>query len=310
MERFQAAVLGQEVDRLPISIWVHFASEHLSGDEVAALHLRYFRTYDWDFLKFMHDYRYPLPGIEAVASAADLDRFTPLSPDDFPLSEQLAALQMARKHLGPEVPIIETLFSPWQTLMRMAGASAVQAVLAHPAAGAAALEAVTKTLCAYVGRCAEIGVDGIFFSVNGASQPKAGGLETEVFRRFAASFDRRVLAAAAGLTRIAHIHGYDLDFARVQDYPAEVFNWSHHHTEPSLTDVLDAGSRAVIGGIDETKIARQTPAELAADIRRAVAEVGTKGLLIGPGCTVPPDTPQRILRHAVQAVRGDASPGA
>ena len=36
-ERFFAAVRGEKVDRPPVTAWVHFLSDHLSGEQTAAL---------------------------------------------------------------------------------------------------------------------------------------------------------------------------------------------------------------------------------------------------------------------------------
>jgi hypothetical protein len=48
-------------------------------------------------------------------------------------------------------------------------------------------------------------------------------------------------------------------------------------------------------------MAHQTESELAQDIADAAAEAGTRKLIIGPGCTVPPDTAYHLLRAARQA---------
>ncbi|MBE3577683.1 MAG: hypothetical protein IMX00_08320 [Limnochordales bacterium] len=302
LERFLAAIAGEEVDHVPACVWLHFASEHLPGTETARLHLRYFQEYDWDYLKVMNDYRYPLPGIEAIASEADLLRFEPQPLTAPPFAAQLECLRTLRAELGPNVPIIETIFSPVQTIIRAAGASAWKIITAHPQAACQMLEAVTQTLVSYVEACRELGVTGIFFSVNGANRPPAaGGTTDEEFATFIAPYDRRVLQAAAGLVRIGHIHGLDLAFDRVLDYPVEAFNWSHLRTPPSLAEVRQRTSAALIGGIDEVKVFDQTPAEVAASIERAWHEAGGRKFLVGPGCTVAPDTPRRIL-HAIAQV--------
>lgn len=303
MERFRAAVAGQEVDRLPVSVWLHFASEHLSGEEVADLHLRYWREYDWDYLKVMNDYRYPLPGLEAVESAEDLRRFEPLDMDERPFREQLACLRKLHRELGGSVPIVETVFDPLQTLVRAAGERARLAMLEHPEAGLQALEAITETLCRYVRACAEVGVTGIFFSINGARGEGSGGVSEAAFRRFMEPFDRRVLQAAEGLVRIGHVHGFGLEFERVRDYPVEAWSWFHHHTRPGLAEVRQASRAAIVGGVDEVRIHGQTPAEVARDIRATVEAAGSRGLLIGPGCTVPSDTPRRLLHSVAAAAR-------
>ena len=308
MERFQAAVSGQEVDRLPVSVWLHLASEHLPGEEVASLHLRYWREYGWDFLKVMNDYRYPLPeGLASVEGPADLLRFEPVGLDAEPFARQLECLRVLRRELGKAVPLVETLFDPFQTLVRAAGEPARQVALEHPEAALHALEAITQSLCRYVEACRELGVTGLFFSINGARGAQEGGVPEPAFRRLMEPFDRRVLQAAEGLVRIGHVHGHRLAFERVRDYPVEAWNWSHHHTPPAPAEVRATSPAAIIGGIDELRIAHQTPEQVARDIEAIVGQVGRRGLLIGPGCTVPPDTPRRLLHAAARAARQAAA---
>lgn len=352
-ERFLAAIAGDEVDHIPVSVWLHFASEPYSGVETARLHLRYFREYGWDYLKVMNDYRYPLPGdsnvnsplpgsnsdansplprdnnadsqlsrdnnadlplsggydarhslswgVDLIATETDLLRFEPQPLTAAPFAAQLECLRTLRTELGPDVPLVETLFSPVQTVVRAAGSRVWQTILAYPQAARQMLDAVTQTLVAYVNALAEIGVTALFYSVNGANRPPAaGGVTDEQFTNFIAPYDRRVLEAAgsAGLVRIGHIHGIDLAFDRVADYPVEAFNWSHLRTAPSLTEVRQRTKAAIIGGIDEVKVFDQTPAEVAADIERTWQEAGPRQFLVGPGCTVPPDTSRRLL-HAI-----------
>ena len=303
MQRFMAAIKGEPVDHLPASMWLHFASEHLSAEEAARAHIRYFTTYDWDYLKAMNDYRYPLPSGETVTTHAELSAFRPLPMTEPVFAKQLACLRRIRSELGPDVPIVETLFNPLQTLIRGAGASAAQVVFAHPQAGRAMLETVTQTLIDYVQALKQIGVTGLFYSVNGASRPEAGGLTDAQYDEFVRHYDLRILKAAQGLVRIGHIHGADLLFERVLGYPVEAFSWSHHHTRPSLAEARKLTSAALIGGIDEEAIAKQSVTELEAGIQDAVREAGARKFLIGPGCTVPPDTPYRLQFAAARAAR-------
>ncbi|MGH7753714.1 MAG: uroporphyrinogen decarboxylase family protein, partial [Gemmatimonadales bacterium] len=50
-ERLRAAVSGAEIDRPPVSLWRHFPQEDARADSLAAAHVRFFHTYQWDFLK-------------------------------------------------------------------------------------------------------------------------------------------------------------------------------------------------------------------------------------------------------------------
>lgn len=304
LERFSAAVRGDAVDHPPVGAWVHFASEHLPAADVARLHVAFHRAYDFDFVKVMNDYRFPLPGgARAVATRDDLLRIRPLGTDAPHFAEQLACLGEIRAAVGPSVPMLETLFDPLQTLVRASGASAREVVFAHPDAGHAALDAITQSLVGYIGALKDLRVDGLFYSINGAVRPDKGGLTDAQFAEFVAPYDARVLAAAEGLTRVAHVHGFDLMFERCAAYPVEVFSWSHLRSAPSLAEARSLTGAALMGGMDETAVARQSVVELEADIQRSAAEAGGRRFIVAPGCTFPPDTPSRMFHAAVAAAR-------
>jgi uroporphyrinogen decarboxylase len=302
LERFLRAVRGDRADRPPVSAWLHFGSEHLDAATVADLHVRFHRAYDWDFVKVMNDYRFPLPGIDEVADVDDLARFEPLSMDEAAFATQLEVLRRIRSACGPDVPIVETLFDPLQTLVRAAGGRTLELVRGAPEAGRRAVAAVSETLVRYVDACREVGVSGIFLSLNWAVEASAGGLSAADFALLAEPFERDVLAAAEGMTRIAHVHGFDLDAERVLAYPVDAFNWSHLHTSPSLGEARRLTDVALMGGFDELAVAHQTPREILAGARSAYAEAGAAGFLLAPGCSVPVDTPSRVLH----AMRGTA----
>ncbi|MCS7060966.1 MAG: uroporphyrinogen decarboxylase family protein [Anaerolineae bacterium] len=303
LERFNAAVRGGEVDRLPVCMWVHFASEHYSGEETARLHVNFFKTYDWDFMKTMNDYRLPLPGGVNVTRPEQLLAFKPLSMDHPTYANQLACLRRIRAELGPDVAVLDTLFDPLQTLVRGTGRHVRELVFENPEAGHAALEAITCTLIAYIAELRALGVNGIFYSINGAVDPAKGGFTDAQYAEFVDPYNRRILHAAEGMTRIAHVHGFNLRFERCLSYPVEVFSWSHLATPPSLAQARQMTPAALLGGIDETQIAYQSVDDVRTDIVRSIEEAGPRKLLIGPGCTVPPDTPYRLLKAAGDTVR-------
>jgi uroporphyrinogen decarboxylase len=247
----------------------------------------------------MNDYRFPLPaGVDAIRTVEDLRQIAPHELTSPNFAEQLACLRQIRAGVGPDVAILETLFDPLQTLVRASGASVRELIFANPEAGHAALEAVTQSLIKYVVSLKITGINGLFYSINGAVEPGKGGLTDAQFAEFVAPYDRRVLQAAQGLTRVAHVHGFDLRFERCLDYPVEVFSWSHLKSQPSLAQARKLTSAALMGGMDETAIAKQSVDELRHDLETSAAEAGRRKFILAPGCTFPPDTPHRLMKAA------------
>ncbi|MEO8507546.1 MAG: uroporphyrinogen decarboxylase family protein [Betaproteobacteria bacterium] len=299
-ERFLAAVGGRAVDRPPTVAWVHFLSDHLPGDETARLHLEFLRAYNWDVAKLMNDYRYPVPhGLELLDSAEAMRRFKPLSLDERSFAEQLRAIECLRRELGPEWPILDTLFDPCQQVLRNVGFNQAVALPQHRDAALEMLDAVTDTLCRYVAAARNAGADGFFLSINGAIQsgfPRGGDADT--FRDFQRPFDLRLLDAAKGTVRVLHVHGVGLDLDRVIDYPCEVFSVSDRlQGNPSLAELRRRTDRCLMGGLDESRLHDRTLPEVRAEVDDALAQAGRERLILAPGCTLPSFSPQRTLQN-------------
>jgi len=298
-QRFFAAIEGRASDRPPVTAWVHFLSDHLTGEQTASLHLAFLREYEWDIAKVMNDYRYPLPkGLERIDSAAAMRRFARLPLTERAFAEQLAAIRNLRQALGPEWPILDTLFDPYQHVMRNVGFVQGRHVPEHRDAALEMLDAVTDTLCDYVRAARRAGADGFFLSINSAipaGYPR--GVDGSTFQEFQRPFDLRLLQAAAGSVRVLHVHGVGIDFERVSEYPCEVISWSDRATgNPTLAQMRLRTDKCLMGGLDETTIQEKPLPDLRAEIDDAVAQVGRKRFILAPGCTVPSFTSQRTLR--------------
>jgi uroporphyrinogen decarboxylase len=300
IDRVTQALKGEEVDRPPFSFWYHFGLQHGPGRKHAEAELDFYRAYDLDFLKVMNDYPYPLPaGLEALDSADDWQRLEPVAGDAGCWSEQLAALSLINDEIGGEALFIDTIFSPWTTARRLTRAGNLQeARERHPEALLAALDVIATSLASYARTAVERGAAGIFLSLGAASDDV---MSAEAYQTWGHPFDLKVLEAVRDAPfNVLHIHGKKIHFDAVSDFPASAMNWSHLSTPPSLAEGRRRSSRAVMGGIDEVAAAHLAPPEIAKQITNAIQEVGPRGLLIAPGCSVPTDTPERTLQ-AVKA---------
>ena len=71
IERLRATLAGKPVDRPPLTVWYHFGTQHASPEQTAEVHLGFLEAYDFDYLKVMNDYDYPMPeGMEVMATAS------------------------------------------------------------------------------------------------------------------------------------------------------------------------------------------------------------------------------------------------
>ena len=318
-----AAVRGEQVDRVPVSLWLHnFATEN-SAETLAAETLRLARRFDWDLLKpqsraqcfaEMWGLRYTPSRERAMpytatrtplATADDLRRLEPADSHGGALGEQLQALHAIRKAVGTETPIIWTVFSPLMVLpFLVAGgrAMALELMRSEPAAVEHALSAMAETLAAYARAAVAEGADGLFYATNMATRELSTTAEC---RRFQRPYDLRILGGVDSAPfNVLHVCGTGILFDEFVDYPMAALSWATVPGNPSLKEAHRRTGRAVIGGLPaKPEIASLPPSEVESRGRRAIAEMGGRFLVLAPDCSINPDTPDAVMDAATAATR-------
>jgi uroporphyrinogen decarboxylase len=322
-ERVMAALGGHHVDHAPLSFWLHnFATEN-SAAGLAAETVRLARTFDWDFLKpqsraqcfaEMWGLSYRPSGERAtpftvtrhpVRGATDLLGLKPADPATGALGEQLDALRTIRAAVGPDVPIVWTVFAPLMVLpFLVAGGRDQTLVLMRSEPGAVhhALDAIAATLTTYARACLTAGADGLFYATNVATHEL---LSEDECRRFQRPYDLPILKAAVHAPfNVLHLCGSGIRLEEFVDYPVAGFSWATVPENPSLSEVHRRTGRAVVGGLPAkpTVATMPTPA-LCERAHAALREMRSRWLLVGPDCSINPDTPEALLHAVGAAVR-------
>ena len=156
------------------------------------------------------------------------------------------------------------------------------------------MAAIATSLANYARAAIERGAAGIFLSLGAATDEV---MTEEEYKTWGRPFDLKILDAVRDAPfNVLHIHGRQIHFDALIDYPVSAINWSHLLTPPSLAEGRQRSGKAVLGGIDETTAAHLAPSEIAKQITNSIHEVGARGLLITPGCSVSTDTPVRTLQ--------------
>ena len=322
-ERVMAALAGEPVDRVPVSLWLHnFATENFAAD-LAAETIRLSRRFDWDFLKpqsraqcfaEMWGLTYT-PSLERAtpyrvtrapfSHADDLRALEPADPTTGALAEQLRALRSIRLAVGDDTPIIWTVFSPLMVLPFLLEGGKMQAVdlmRSEPEAVDHALAGMAVTLAEYARAAVEAGADGLFYATNMATRALSTPLEC---RRFQRPYDLDILGQVSDAPfNVLHVCGEHVLFDEFADYPFAALSWATVESNPSLAEAHRRTGRAVIGGLPAKPVIRDLPpAEVEARGRRAIDEMGGRFLLLGPDCSIDPDTPDAVMDGAGAAVR-------
>ncbi|MBU0705422.1 MAG: uroporphyrinogen decarboxylase, partial [Chloroflexi bacterium] len=239
-----------------------------------------------------------------VQSPDDWHELALLDPVQGRLGAQLRCLRLIAGEMGGETPFIQTIFNPLSQAKNLVGKERLLVHLRrYPDAVRAGLEAITETTVRFVNAVRETGAAGLFYAVQHAQY---GLLSEEEYATFGRPYDLRVLEAAQGLwLNVLHLHGVDVMFDLLADYPVQVINWHDRETWPTLAEGQRRFSGAVCGGLQRWEVVvRGDPAQVQAQAADAISQTGGRRFILGTGCVTPIVAPTSNIRAARKAVEG------
>ncbi len=322
-ERLGATISGQATDRPPVALWRHWPVDDQSPAELAWATVRFQQQFDFDFVKVTpassfcirdwgaadtwqgHYHGTREYGPPVISDVEDWYLLRLLDPQLGALGAQLEALRLIRKGVGPDIPIIQTIFNPLSQAKNLAGQTRLLSHLRQaPDAVEVGLRTIAETTRDFVQAAFQDGyVDGLFFAVQHA---QAHLLTREEYGRFGVPHDQLVLnPAAAGWLNVLHLHGSGVYFDLLANYPVHVMNWHDRETWPSLKEGAERFAGAVCGGIrqEETLVLGDAGA-VRSEVREAIEQTGGRRLIVGTGCVTPIIAPVGNIHAARQAVEG------
>lgn len=303
-ERVEAALAGGVADRVPFSLWHHFRLESPTGEAFVGETLDFYRAYDPDLLKVMHDAPYELSVDKPVfEQAEDWAQFPVNPPDSGSFGEQLRSLRAIAAGKNDDAPLVDTVFSVFATAQQITGGRILEQLDASPDVVAGGLKRLAAALAGYAhAAIADAGAAGIYLALSGAGRAV---MPAERYREVFLPLDLLVLSgASAGWCNIVHLHGEELHWDALLPLveAAHAVSWSDRAAGPALSEIRARTNRCLVGGVNETRIGGYAPEQVQDEIADALAQAGGKGILIAPGCAVPTETPPANLRAFKTAV--------
>lgn len=320
-QRIEACLAGEILDRPPVALWRHFPVDDQHPDSLAAATLHWQAVFDWDLVKVTPASSYCLKdwGAEDVweGNPEGTRRYTRrviTAPEDWPLlpvldadsphlSAQLRCLSMLRAELGPDIPLLQTIFSPLAQAKNLAGE---QTLLVHlrqkPDLVWRGLEIIAESTRRFIRAARTMGlIDGVFYAVQHA---QAHLLTREEFNEFGRAIDLSVLESARLLwCNMLHIHGENIYFNALADYPVHIINWHDRDTTPSLSEAQTRTKAALCGGLRRETLVYGTPEDILAEAQDALNQTGGRKFLLGTGCVVETIAPYGNLLTARRAMQ-------
>jgi uroporphyrinogen decarboxylase len=318
--RLETCLAGLQPDRPPVALWRHFPVDDQRPETLAAATLQWQKTYDWDIVKVTPASSFAIKdwGVDdewrgdsegtrsytkrAVFSLEDWSKLSVLDADSPHLAAQLKCLSILRGELGTDIPLVQTVFSPLAQAKNLVGG---ENLLAHmrlrPELVGRGMEIIAESTRRFIRAARAQGlVDGIFYAVQHA---QTSLLSRDEFIEFGRSYDLLTLESARPLwLNILHLHGTNVYFNSVADYPVQIINWHDQDTPPTLTEALPRTRAVLCGGLRRETMVYGSAEDVQAEAMDAIHQTRGQRLLLGTGCVVPVIAPHGNLMAARTSV--------
>ncbi|HMV96413.1 MAG TPA: uroporphyrinogen decarboxylase family protein [Anaerolineales bacterium] len=303
-ERIQASIEGKKTDRTPIALWRHFPVDDQNPETLAASTLHFQQTYDFDIVKVTPASSFAVKdwGVEdkwmgdsegsrrytkrVIHKPEDWEKLTVLDPTSPHLAGQLTCLRLIRENLGPDTPLIQTIFNPLSQAKNLASNDTLVAhIRQHPEAVMKGLETIARTTAKFIEAAAEIGIDGIFYAVQHA---QANLLSVDEYTTFGLPYDQQTLVPVKNLwCNMLHLHGKDVYFSLLRLLNFQIVNWHDRETHPSLAEAHSLFKGVLCGGLRQDTLVLEDQAKIKEEAADAIQQTKSHRFILGTGCVVP-----------------------
>jgi uroporphyrinogen decarboxylase len=319
-QRLETCLSNNKPDKVPVALWRHFPVDDQHPESLARATLAFQEEFDFDLVKVSPASSFCIKDWGAkdtwngasegtrdyigrvIQAPEDWERLDTLNPKNGYLGAQLECLRILVNELGTDTPIIQTIFSPLSQAKNLVGKDHLLTHLRlYPEAVHTGLKTITETTQQYIAAVKECGVSGIFFAVQHAQY----GLLNEIeFEAFGKNYDLQTLEPAAEMwLNMVHLHGTNVMFDQIAEYPVQIINWHDQETFPSLKEGKERFGGIVCGGLQRQEtIVLGTPEDVKKEALNAIQSIGGQRFILGTGCVVPTVAPYGNILAARQIV--------
>ena len=329
-QRLEKCLAGELPDRTPVALWRHFPVDDQTPENLAAATLEFQRTYDFDLVKVTpassfcqkdwgseDQWRGHSEGTReytrlAIHHPEDWERLPVLDPNQGYLGAQLRCLRLIVKELGSDTPVLQTIFNPLSQAKHLAGESTLLMHLrCFPEAVHAGFKIIVESTRRFIEATRTTGIAGLFFAVQHAQYGVLSPLEFETFGK---PYDLQVLEPVSNTPmdfwlNMLHLHGEQVMFDAVMDYPVQIINWHDRDTPPTLAEAQARYNGVICGGLRRwDSMVVGTPEQVDAEARDAIQSVGInhqgigRRFILGTGCVLPIVAPRANIMAARNSV--------
>jgi uroporphyrinogen decarboxylase len=312
---------GNVKTRIPVALWRHFPVDDQSAEGLASATINFQNNYDFDLVKVTPASSFCLKdwGIEdrwrgASEGTRDYSNSVIHHPDDWGLlpildpysgylGMQIQCLKWIIERVGEDTPVIQTIFNPLAQAKNLIGKDQLIVHLRKfPDALQAGLDIISETTVRFIEAIVkETSIDGVFYAVQ---HGQYNMLSESEFDNFCRVYDLRVLEPAQHLwLNMLHLHGEQVMFERVLDYPVAILNWHDRDTSPGLAEAREKFQGVLCGGLSrERSMVVGDPDVIFQEAQDAIDQVDGRKFILGTGCVTPITAPHANLLAARKVV--------
>ena len=322
-ERLENTLSGINTDQIPCALWRRFPVDDQDPLTLAKATIAFQEQFDFDFVKVSPPSSYCLKDwgvqdvwrgnpegtrkytVRPIQHPDDWLKLQVLNPYEGWLSQQLLCLSELKKAFGDHTPFVQTIFNPLYQAKNLAGSERLLIHLREfPNALHHGLKTISQTTIRFIEALYQTGISGIFFAIQHASSLVVSEQE---YMQFGKAYDLPILQAAKTFwLNIAHLHGENIFFDLLADYPVHIMNWHDQETPPSLIECLERFSGVACGGIKRLQsLVLGRPENIKQDVLGAIHQTGGKRLVLGTGCVLPLTTPYgniMAIRNTIEEI--------
>ncbi len=318
-ERIRACIAGEELDRAPFSMWMHYHMRDRNPFTLSQASADLLDTYDMDILKitptglfFVQDFgaaiqfgktdwQHPLMTDSLLKSAADLENLPMLDLSTGALGRELDMVKLACRKVNRKAPVLMTVFTPLTIVCKMLGNANIPATLQffmenHPTALHSALQKLSVMIGEFIDRCIAAGVDGFFFATQAANFQT---LRTQdQYKEFGVTYDFPLVERIKGAGKLCllHVCMHEVMLDVVKDYPVDIVNWDNIYSGTTISQAREIiPDKVLAGGIDIFKISTYSKQEIDDMVQRALNEAVGGKFMLAPTCVLLASTPHENL---------------
>lgn len=305
--------MKRELSPHGISMWRHFFDRERTADELTRSMIHWQEQWNWDFMKinppacyhalawgaeyeFFNDpFHEPELRKPVITTTEDVDKIQILDPTKGELGEQLKVIRNLRVYFGPELPMLETVFSPIEVAHRLlTGREALSSMWRRsPKAVHILLNRITKTFTQFCLKALDAGANGIFLATKWANKDL---LTWEEYTELGTTYEMQMLNALnrRGAMIVLHVCGEHTYLENMLDYQVDAFSYDFFAKgalDPQ--NVIERSGKQVIGGIDPELLGKD-PKSTADKCKKYHA---IDRWIAGPSCVVPPGVSDQAIEE-------------